>query len=39
MEILPYILHWGTPVGLGLFFLLSSIGLGIIFWGYSHIKK
>jgi len=39
MEILPYILHWGSPIGIGLFFFLSATGTGILFWGISHLNK
>ncbi|MFT6052330.1 MAG: hypothetical protein ACI9B9_001979 [Halioglobus sp.] len=39
MENLVYILSWGSPVGLGLFFLLSTAGTGILFWGISHFVK
>ncbi len=34
-----YILHWGTPLGLGLFFFLSCAGVGILFWGISHFNQ
>jgi hypothetical protein len=28
---------WGTPVGLGLFFFLMGIGMGVFFWGVSKL--
>ena len=31
--------NWGSPVGLGLFFFLSSAGLGVLFWGLSRLNK
>lgn len=33
MENIVYILHWGSPIGIGLFFFLSAAGTGILFWG------
>lgn len=39
MESFIYILHWGSPIGIGLFFFLSAAGAGILFWGISHLKK
>ncbi len=30
---------WGSPVGLGLLFLLAGAGAGIFFWGVSHIAN
>jgi hypothetical protein len=39
MEILPYIINWGTPLGLALFFCISGIGAGVFFWGISHVIK
>ncbi|WKE66972.1 hypothetical protein PVT67_06975 [Gallaecimonas kandeliae] len=39
MEVFYHILHWGTPLGLGLFFFLSSAGAGVLFWGISHLIK
>ncbi len=28
-------LYWGSPIGLGAFF----IGLGVLFWGISTLRK
>ena len=28
---------WGTPVGLGIFFFLMGIGIGVFFWGLSKV--
>ena len=28
---------WGTPVGLGIFFLGMGIGMGVFFWGVSKL--
>lgn len=28
-------LFWGSPIGLGVFF----IGLGVLFWGISQVRK
>lgn len=39
MEVLPYIIHWGSPLGLGLFAFLSTSGAGILFWGISHLNR
>jgi len=39
MESIVYILHWGSPVGMGLFFFLSAAGAGILFWGLSCFNK
>jgi hypothetical protein len=39
MEVLPYIIHWGSPLGLGLFAFLSTSGAGILFWGISLLKR
>ncbi|MCZ4252891.1 hypothetical protein [Pseudoalteromonas shioyasakiensis] len=39
MEVLYSILFWGSPVGLGLFFFLSCMGAGILFWGIAQLKK
>lgn len=39
MEYLAYVIGWGTPVGIGLFFFLSAAGAGILFWGISHFGK
>jgi len=37
MEALYYVFSWGSPVGLGMLFLLSGIGTGAFFWGLSHL--
>jgi hypothetical protein len=39
MDALYYILSWGSPVGLGLFFLLSAAGAGLFFWGLSKFVE
>ena len=39
MENLFIILSWGSPLGIGLFFFFSASGLGIFFWGVSHLSK
>ncbi|MCB9137571.1 MAG: hypothetical protein H6642_04390 [Caldilineaceae bacterium] len=39
MEVLPYILSWGSPLGLSLFFFFSAGGAGILFWGISHMSQ
>lgn len=39
MEVLYAILHWGSPIGIGLFFFLSAAGAGILFWGISHFNN
>jgi len=39
MENLIYILHWGSPIGIGLFFFLSTAGTGILFWGISRFNN
>jgi hypothetical protein len=39
MEVFYYILSWGSPIGIGLFFFLSCAGTGILFWGISHFNK
>jgi hypothetical protein len=36
MEVL---ISWGSPLGLGLLFFLSGAGVGIFFWGISHIVR
>jgi len=28
-------LYWGSPIGLGVFF----IGLGVLFWGINQVRK
>ncbi len=33
------VMSWGSPVGLGLLFLLTGAGAGIFFWGVSHITN
>ncbi len=30
---------WGTPVGLGIFFLGMGIGMGVFFWGVSKLPS
>lgn len=30
---------WGTPVGLGLFFFLLGIGMGVFFWGVGKLPQ
>lgn len=39
MESIIYILHWGSPIGIGLFFFLSAAGTGILFWGLGYFNK
>ncbi len=39
MEALSYVFSWGSPVGLGLFFLFSGAGAAAFFWGLSKIPK
>lgn len=39
MESIVYILHWGSPLGTGLFLFLLAAGGGIFFWGVSHLNK
>lgn len=39
MESIVYILHWGSPIGIGLFFFLSATGTGILFWGIGAFNK
>ncbi len=39
MESLYYILSWGSPVGLGMLFLLSGLGTGAFFWGLSKFVE
>lgn len=39
MENLHYIFSWGSPLGLGSLFLLSGVGVGVFFWGLSHLIK
>lgn len=39
MEALYAITHWGSPLGLGLFFFFSGIGAGVFFWGASHTNR
>ncbi len=31
--------NWGSPVGLGLFFFLMSVGGGVLFWGISLLNE
>lgn len=38
MEVLPEILGWGTPLGIGLFLFFMSSGAGVFFWGVSHLN-
>lgn len=33
------IFSWGSPLGLGSLFFLSGVGVGIFFWGVSHILR
>lgn len=35
-EILPILLGWGSPIGLGIFFAGLFAGLGIFFWGLAR---
>lgn len=37
MEALYYVFSWGSPVGLGLFFLLTATAARILFRGISHL--
>lgn len=30
---------WGTPVGLGIFFLGMGIGMGVFFWGVGKLPS
>lgn len=39
MAVFYSVLSWGAPVGLALFFFFSGIGVGIFFWGLSHLIK
>lgn len=39
MEFLYCAISWGSPLGLGIFFLLSGAGAGIFFWGFSRFMK
>lgn len=39
MEVLPYVIGWGTPLGIGLFLFLLASGAGIFFWGVSHLHS
>lgn len=39
MENIIYVLHWGSPIGIGLFFFLSAAGAGIFFWGLGSFNK
>jgi len=39
MESLYYIFSWGSPVGLGMFFLLLGSGAGVFCRGLSHCIK
>jgi hypothetical protein len=39
MESIVYILHWGSPIGTGLFLFLLAAGAGIFFWGLSCLNK
>lgn len=39
MEVLYAILHWGSPIGIGMFFFLSCAGAGIMFWGIAHFNN
>ena len=36
---MEFVMSWGSPVGLGLLFLLSGAGTGIFFWGLSHLTN
>lgn len=36
MEVL---ISWGSPLGLGLLFFLTGGGVGIFFWGISHLVR
>lgn len=38
MDVLADIINWGTPLGLGLFGFLWSVGAGVFFWGVSHLN-
>lgn len=38
MEVLPDILGWGSPLGIGLFLFFLSSGAGVFFWGISHVN-
>jgi len=38
MDFLYGILGWGSPLGIGLFFFFSGAGVGVFFWGVSHVK-
>lgn len=37
MEALYLATNWGTPLGLGLFFMLSGIGAAFAFWGLAGL--
>ncbi len=39
MEVLYGVLSWGSPVGLGLFFVGMGTGMGAFFWGLSRFNK
>ncbi|XKT74813.1 MAG: hypothetical protein ACJKTH_01875 [Patescibacteria group bacterium UBA2163] len=39
MDTLLYVVNWGSPLGLGLFFFLSAAGVGVLFWGISCFNK
>lgn len=39
MEVLHNIVSWGSPLGIGLFNLLSLVGLGVFFWGLARFNK
>ena len=38
MDVLADILHWGSPLGVGLFLFFLSAGGGVFFWGVSHLN-
>lgn len=39
MEYLVQVLSWGSPVGIGLFLFCLLVGMGVFFWGVSHLTK
>ena len=39
MEALPEMVSWGSPLGISLFFFFSGVGVGVFFWGLSHVVK
>lgn len=38
MEALSWMVNWGSPLGLGLFFMLSGIGAAFALWGLSRLS-